>query len=133
MGSDDELEAPQGRQPSSGGVSDAAQTRCRTLGPDARPVAVPEDMISGPKATGVVTLPLHVCWSGPDRFYDLAVRSDRVRVYEMVLREGTEDDVRTFVDVDLLLDVWGDLLLPAPVREAWAHWYQDHRQLDLRC
>lgn len=61
----------------------------------------------------MVTLLLHVRWSGPDRSYDLAVGCDRVRVYEQVLSEGTEEDVRTFVDVDQLLDLWDDLLLPA--------------------
>jgi len=37
---------------------------------------------------------------------DLTDRADRARVYETVLREGTEEDVRYFIDVDVLLDLW---------------------------
>ena len=111
----------------------AARTRSRTLGPASRPVAVPEDMDSGPKAAGVVSLPLNVAWSGSPRRYDLDVRSDRARVYEQVLREGTEGDVAFFVEVDWLIQLWDELVLPEPVREAWARWLQRHRHIDLSC
>jgi len=46
------------------------------------------------KATGRVELPLHIRWSGPPIIYALADRTDRARVYEQVLREGTEGDVK---------------------------------------
>jgi hypothetical protein len=73
-----------------------ARTRNAVLGPDSRPVAVPVDINSKNvvKASGFVELPLHVRWSEPQMRYDLDVRSDRARVYEQVLREGTEEDVR---------------------------------------
>lgn len=80
-----------------------------------------------------MVLPLHVRWSGPPKRYDLADRWDRVRVYEQVLREGTDSDVRYFVDVDELLNLWEDLVLPAHVRRAWAGWYRQRRGLDLAC
>jgi len=107
--------------------------RSRHLGPAARPVAVPDDLEAGPKAAGVVTLPINVRWSEPERTYDLGDRNDRARVYEQVLREGTADDVRRYVDADLLLELWDDLVLPVPVRQAWAAWFRAHRGLDLRC
>lgn len=93
-----------------------------------RPVAIPEDFADAarPKAAGVTELPSHVRWSGPTRTYDLDKRSDRARVYEQVLREGTEDDVRRFVRMDDLLDLWPELILPAYVREAWDRWFQAH-------
>lgn len=47
-------------------------TRYRHLGPDAPPAD-----LAGPKATGLVTLPLNVSWSGPPRTYNLAVPADR--------------------------------------------------------
>ena len=50
--------------------------------------------VSSAKASGLVELQLRVSRSGPPRHYDLADRSDRARVYEQVLSEGTEDDVR---------------------------------------
>ena len=52
---------------------------------------------------------------------------------EQVLREGTAADVRLYVDADLLLELWDDLVLPVPVRQAWAAWFRAHRHLDLRC
>lgn len=87
----------------------------------ARPVAVPDDLGSSREhETGVVELPLHIRWSGPHRVYDLGDPDDMRRVYEQVLREGTEEDVRRFVDLGRLLEVWDDLVLPRHVRRAWA-------------
>lgn len=106
-----------------------ANTRTRELGPASRPVAVPEDLVDfRPKASGRVELPLHIRWSGPTLSYDLDDRADRARVYEQVLREGTEDDVRFYVEADQLLELWEDLVLPPPVRRAWADWVERHRR-----
>lgn len=107
-----------------------AHTRTRELGPDARPVAAPEDLDdpSLPKARGRIELPFHIRWSGPSITYDLDDRADRARVYEQVLREGTEDDVRYYVEADQLRELWADLVLPPPVRRAWAGWFRRHRR-----
>jgi hypothetical protein len=112
-----------------------ARTRSLTLGPASRPVAIPDDIEDSnlKKASGHVQLPFHIRWSGPPLMYDLTDRSDRARVYEQVLREGTEDDVRRFVDVDALLDLWNDLVLPPTARRAWAVWFERHRQIVLVC
>lgn len=106
-----------------------AHTRTFELGPAARPVAVPEDFDDPSiiKATGRVELPLHVRWSGPPIAYDLADRTDRARVYEQVLREGIDDDVRFYIDADQLLDLWDELVLPPSVRNAWQNWFERHR------
>jgi hypothetical protein len=97
--------------------------------------AVPEDLDEEnlAKASGVVELPLHIRWSGPPRRYDLSDRRERARVYEQVLREGNEDDVRWFVRVDELIDLWDELELPRHVRQAWANWLERHRGLSLSC
>jgi hypothetical protein len=100
-----------------------SQTRTSQLGPAARPVAVPENLAdSTEKASGRVELPLHIRWSGPVLMYDLDDRADRARVYEQVLREGTDDDVRYYVDADSLRDLIDELVLPPPVRRAWTAW-----------
>ena len=106
-----------------------ATTRSLDLGPAARPVAVPADFDdpSLPKAQGTVELPLHIRWSGGSMVYDLDVRADRARVYEQVLREGTEDDVRYYVRADELIELWDELVLPTSVRRAWAGWLASHR------
>lgn len=111
------------------------RTRSSQLGPAARSVAVPDD-VDEPwirKAEGKVILPLHARWSGPPKTYLLAVQADGVRVYEQVLREGDEFGVRRFVDVNELLVLWEDLVLPPHVRRAWADWYRRHRGVDLEC
>lgn len=106
-----------------------AHTRTRRLGPAARPVAVPEglDDPSLLKASGEVELPLHIRWSGPPITYDLNDRADRARVYEQVLREGTEEDVRYYVRAGQLRELFDELVLPPPVRRAWADWLARHR------
>lgn len=110
--------------------STMASTRSATLGPATRPVSVPENLDDPAlhKASGRVELPLHVRWSGPPIIYDLNDRVDRARVYEQVLREGTEDDVRYYVDADHLRELFDDLVLPPPVRRAWAAWLERHRR-----
>ncbi len=97
--------------------------------------AVPGDLdaVDVEKATGVVELPLHIRWSGPLRLYDLADRQERARVYEQVLREGNEDDVRRFIRSDELIDLWDELVLPRNVRNAWADWLERHRRVTLLC
>src|SRR5271165_6337478 len=112
-----------------------ARTRSAVLGPDSRPVAVPIDVDSKAlvKASGVVELPFHVRWSEPRMLYDLGTRSGRIRVYEQVLREGTVEDVRFFVDVDQLRELWDELVLPPSVRRAWASWFRSQRSVELEC
>ena len=98
-----------------------SRTRNPWIGPAARPVAIPED-IDDPslKASDVVELPFHVRWSDPSITYDLGQRADRIRVYEQVRREDTEDDIRFYIEVGELVELFGELVLPPKVRRAWA-------------
>ena len=72
-------------------------------------------------------------WSGPPRRYDLSDRSDRALVYEQALTEGTDDDVRFYVAVDELIDLWDELVLPGYVRAAWADWLHRRCGITLPC
>jgi len=81
------------------------------------PTALPRLPLT--KALAVITLPVELNWSDPGRRFDLGDRAQRARLYEIVLREGTPEDVLTYVDGALLVDLWEDLVLPRDVRAAW--------------
>ena len=109
--------------------------RNQLLGPDARPVALPPPGYDRAKVRshGSVLLPIHIRWSEPAVRYDLDDPGDVRRVYEQVLREGTEDDIQEFIDVDCLCQIWDDLVLPVTVRRRWASWLRENRQIIVRC
>ncbi len=72
------------------------------------------------RALAVVELPLRLNWSQSGRVFGLSDRGDRARVYEIVLREGGSQDVLTYVDGALLVDLWSELVLPRDLRAAWS-------------
>ena len=86
-----------------------------------RPVEIPDDLGERPAAvrSGVVKLPNHIAGSG-QRPYALDDRRGREHVYELVMTEGNADDVRTYVDLDVLADMWDTTRLAPHVREQWA-------------
>ncbi|KYH44163.1 helix-turn-helix transcriptional regulator [Branchiibius sp. NY16-3462-2] len=86
-----------------------------------RPILVPTELPRLPldRAFAVVELPLHLNWSDRGRVFDLRDRRQRARVYEIVLREGRPEDVLSYVDGALLVDLWDELVLPRPVRLGW--------------
>lgn len=86
-----------------------------------RPIRVPNVLPRLPleRALGTVELPLHLNWSERGRHYNLRDRRERARVYEIVLREGGPDDVLSYIDGALLIDLWDALVLPRSVRVAW--------------
>ena len=112
-----------------------ATGRSRTLGPDARPVAVPDDVDDSRhvKARGKVELPTWIFWSGDPVTYDLDNPVELRRAYEQILREGTDDDIRRFIEVDVVATEWDALVLPPRVRRAWADWFRRHRGVELSC
>jgi transcriptional regulator with XRE-family HTH domain len=72
----------------------------------------------------------HVWWSGSAPRFDLSDREDRARAYELVLREGQPDDIRSIVDGALLIDAWPDLVVPAELLQAWQPLI-DRRRVEL--
>jgi transcriptional regulator with XRE-family HTH domain len=81
------------------------------------PMALPRLPLD--RAFGRIRLPRHLNWSAPERVFDLSDRRERARVYEIVLREGTADDISQHIDGALLVDLWPDLVLPAHLRGEW--------------
>jgi hypothetical protein len=66
-----------------------------------------------------VQLPLSVNWSNPGKEFDLSVRRQRARLYEIVIREGMPKDMLKFIDGSLLIDLWQEIVLPQVIRTHW--------------
>ena len=96
-----------------------------------KPVAIPDDIEdrSLAKASGVVRMPAHIAWSEPFE-YDLGDRCGLMLCYAAVMTEGLEDDVRFYIDFDVLLEVWDDLVLSPHVRAPWTRWLADRGHID---
>ena len=91
------------------------------VGDRGEPYLVPDRLwqLDPAEAFAAVILPRRLHWSGPSRTYKLTNRRDRARIYEIVLREGSANDLLTYVDGTLLVDLWDELVLPTPIRDAW--------------
>jgi len=89
---------------------------------DRRPYAIPSRLwrLSPAAALGLFEPGPHLWWSGPPLELNLAQRPDRCRAYELVLREGSSQDIEPLVDAVLLCEAWPDLTLPRSLRAAWA-------------
>lgn len=75
------------------------------------------DQLRGP-ATGVVTLPVELFWSGDPRF-DLEHPAERDYLYQSVLAAGTAEEISRYLNRDLLLKIWPRLPLDARLVETW--------------
>jgi hypothetical protein len=98
-----------------------AATRARYRARPGRPACVITDLskLHGP-TSGVVQLPLRLYWSGPSPSFSLSDEWDRQRLYEIVLREAcTTDELATYLNQNMLLQLWSRLYLPTGVKRAW--------------
>jgi hypothetical protein len=71
---------------------------------------------------GNIGLPARMFWSGPNPRairWNLADPSRRRDLYEIVLVEGTLDDIRTLINGAELVRLWDQMYLPPWVRTAW--------------
>ncbi|TQO20636.1 hypothetical protein FB472_2276 [Rhodoglobus vestalii] len=75
------------------------------------------DALRGPTG-GIIELPRALYW-GPEQYVDLTDHSDLQRMYQAVIRIGTREDQETWLDADLLLDIWDSLVLPQRCIETW--------------
>ena len=53
------------------------------------------------------------------REFNMRDRDQRKAAYEQLIRRGSPQQMIRFIDAALLVDLWDDLELPDPVREAW--------------
>jgi hypothetical protein len=74
--------------------------------------------LAGP-LTGIVMLPERLDWSERAEFR-LDDPAERNLMYERVIREATRpDDLRAYLNGEVLRDVWRSLYLPVRVRRLW--------------
>lgn len=75
--------------------------------------------LDGP-ASGILELPVDVCWSLEVRQFDLADRDQVRRAYKFVIDAARHaEHLAPYLNAALLADVWPDLGLPPRKRAAW--------------
>ena len=70
-------------------------------------------------AFGLVEAPLHLEWSAPAPLVDLSDPAQRGRWYEVVMREGSIQDIQRYIDGALLIDAWDEVVMPRKLRPPW--------------
>jgi len=88
---------------------------------ETKPYFAPRSLadLYGPDS-GAIKLPPAVYW-GPDRWFSLSHRSSLHQVYQMVLEEGSIEDINTYLDRRILLSIWNELSLPPRLSYLWEH------------
>jgi hypothetical protein len=102
-------------------VAQPAATRTRYQSRPGRAALVIADLadLRGP-AEGTVELPIWLFWSCPGHRFDLGDRDMRLWLYQTVLREASRpEDLTTYLNGGMLIDLWPELYLPRGVRQAW--------------
>jgi hypothetical protein len=103
------------------------------MGPQARPVELLEDVDDTPSSRRpeVFSFPCTSFGVGLRRHTILMTAPIALGCTSRSCREGTAEDIRFFIDVDQLLDLGDDLVLPRFVRRAWADWSLRTRQIEI--
>jgi hypothetical protein len=95
---------------------------------ESRPYLLPETLgeLAGP-LTSLVLLPLRLDWSERTEFR-LDDPAERNVMYERVIREATRaEDLRSYLNEQVLRQVWNQLYLPARARRTWEERFPDLR------
>jgi hypothetical protein len=79
--------------------------------------------LQGP-TTGTIELPIWLFWH-PDRAFDLDEPGLLAWVYQIVLREAASPLDLAYLNGDVLVALWPDLLVPKGVRQAWQEHYPE--------
>lgn len=76
------------------------------------------DELQGP-IEGSVTLPHSVFWAPGSKTLSIDCEATRMQAYQAVLSEGTVEQVREYVNRDLLIEMWPRLNVPIRVAKGW--------------
>lgn len=89
-----------------------------------KPFDIPKTLeeLCGPSA-GKITLSPMIYW-GPTHDFNVTNRDEARTAYEHILTEGSLSEMRTFLNRDLLIDVWCDLFLPTYIAVAWENRFE---------
>jgi hypothetical protein len=100
-------------------MTDTAPRDTRVFYRDIKPYDVPDQLeqLQGPHSARI-ELPRNVYW-GPEAVVDLDTEGGVMKAYQAALREGRVVDQVELLNRDLLIEVWGELMLPDRVREVW--------------
>lgn len=101
-----------------------AQREMGEVGVRTRKVSIPADFAASQSEVleTEVVLPQNLFWSAPNKVWNLHRKDDLVLFYETVMTEGSEADVRRYLNYETLLEIWDFLHLSPHVRLAWASW-----------
>lgn len=91
-----------------------------------RPYLLPETLeeLTGPKA-GAILLPPHLDWSERVELH-LDDPAELKLLYQRVIREAAgADDLRRYLNAQLLRDIWPTLFLPVQARRLWEDRFPD--------
>ena len=69
--------------------------------------------------SGIVVVPDHVDPTNFRRVYDLDDPAERKYLYEVVLADGTAEDIERLIHHTHLTELWDRLYLPTAVRRTW--------------
>lgn len=87
--------------------------------PRLHPFWVPDRLWRGKLPECFAKVHLHDGTESRTRRFDLGRRAQRRSMYELLLRRGTPEELMDWVDGALLVDLWGELRIPQPIRDAW--------------
>jgi hypothetical protein len=84
-----------------------------------RAIAVTLDDLDGP-GSGILELPVSICWSLESPRFDLSDRDQVRSAYKFVIDAARQPGHLTpYLNAGLLKDIWVDLGLPRGKRAAW--------------
>lgn len=93
---------------------------------DFRPYELPDslDNLKGP-ADGSITLPVTIYWAPGDGTIPLDTLGHIKTAYQAVISEGTAQDQCTYLNKDILINIWPHLQLPTKATRQWEEAFEE--------
>ena len=87
---------------------------------DTKPYYAPQDLdeLRGP-TEGYIRLPHSVHWGSSNRLFCLTKHGSLRQAYQTLLEEGTIDDLKSYLNAEVLRAIWDDLRIPPRMNALW--------------